>query len=101
MRRALRLAAKAKGMTSPNPLVGSVLVREGETIGEDFHRKAGEPHAEALVLQGAGERARGADLYVTLEPCCHVDKRTPPCTRAIISSGIRRVFIAMKDPNPK
>ena len=101
MRRALRLAEKAKGMTSPNPLVGAVLVKNGRIIAEDFHKKAGELHAEALVLAKAQERAKNATLYVTLEPCCHTDKRTPPCTCAIINAGIKKVFVAMKDPNPK
>ena len=101
MKRALSLAAKAKGMTSPNPMVGAVVVKNGKIISEDYHKKAGEPHAEALAISNAGDKAKGADLYVTLEPCCHKDKRTPPCTGAIINSGIKKVFIAMKDPNPK
>ncbi|MBI5213787.1 MAG: bifunctional diaminohydroxyphosphoribosylaminopyrimidine deaminase/5-amino-6-(5-phosphoribosylamino)uracil reductase RibD [Nitrospirae bacterium] len=101
MKRALTLAAKAKGMTSPNPMVGAVVVKNGKVIVEDYHKKAGEPHAEALAILNAGEKAKGATLYVTLEPCCHKDKRTPPCTNAIINSGIKKVFIAMKDPNPK
>lgn len=101
MQRALRLAAKARGRTSPNPMVGAVLVKDGVIIAEDYHRKAGELHAEALALKHAGDAGRGADLYVTLEPCCHTDKRTPPCTQAILASGLRRVFVAMEDPNPK
>lgn len=101
MKRALTLAAKARGMTSPNPMVGAVVVKNGKIISEDYHKKAGEPHAEALAITEAGQRARGSTLYVTLEPCCHLDKRTPPCTKAIINSGIKKVFIAMKDPNPK
>lgn len=101
MRRVLRLAAKAAGMTSPNPMVGAVLVRGGNSIAEDFHRKPGSPHAEALAIEKAGSKARGSALYVNLEPCCHINKRTPPCTRAIIKSGIKRVVIGMKDPNPK
>jgi diaminohydroxyphosphoribosylaminopyrimidine deaminase/5-amino-6-(5-phosphoribosylamino)uracil reductase len=101
MKRALRLAEKGRGMTSPNPMVGAVLVKNGRIIAEDFHKKAGEPHAEALVLEQARGRARNATLYVTLEPCCHTDKRTPPCSRTIINAGIKKVFIAMKDPNPK
>ncbi|RJQ38522.1 MAG: bifunctional diaminohydroxyphosphoribosylaminopyrimidine deaminase/5-amino-6-(5-phosphoribosylamino)uracil reductase RibD [Nitrospiraceae bacterium] len=101
MRRVLRLAAKASGMTSPNPMVGAVLVKNGEIIAEDYHRKPGAPHAEALVIQKAGEKARGATLYVNLEPCCHTDKRTPPCAKAIIKAGIKKVVIGMKDPNPK
>ncbi len=101
MKRAITLAARAKGMTSPNPMVGAVVVKNGKIIAEDYHKKAGEPHAEALAILKAAERAKGSTLYVTLEPCCHLDKRTPPCTRAIINSGIKRVFIAMEDPNPK
>ena len=101
MKKVLRLAAKAAGMTSPNPMVGAVLVKNGKLIAEDYHRKPGTPHAEALVIQKAGEKARAAILYVNLEPCCHTDKRTPPCTKAIINAGIKKVVIGMKDPNPK
>ncbi|WP_333654266.1 bifunctional diaminohydroxyphosphoribosylaminopyrimidine deaminase/5-amino-6-(5-phosphoribosylamino)uracil reductase RibD [Dissulfurispira sp.] len=101
MQRALNLAEKARGMTSPNPMVGAVIVKNGKVISEDYHKKAGEPHAEALAILKSGEKAKGSTLYVTLEPCCHLDKKTPPCTRAIINSGIKKVFIAMKDPNPK
>lgn len=101
MKRALTLAAKARGMTSPNPMVGAVLVKDEKIISEDYHRRAGTPHAEALILAEAGEKAHGATLYVNLEPCCHTAKRTPPCTRGIISAGIRRVVAAMSDPNPK
>ena len=101
MKRALTLAGKAKGATSPNPMVGAVIVRNGRTVAEDYHRKAGGPHAEALALLKADDAAKNAVLYVTLEPCCHTDKRTPPCSRAIINSGIKKVFVAMKDPNPK
>src|SRR5271169_2900594 len=101
MRRALRLAARARGMTSPNPMVGAVLVKNGRVIAEDFHRKAGELHAEALAILKAGDKTTGSTLYVTLEPCCHLDKKTPPCTEAIINANIGRVIIAMEDPNPK
>ena len=101
MRRALMLAAKAKGMTSPNPMVGAVLFKHGKIISEDYHRRPGTAHAEALVLAAAGEKARGSTLYVNLEPCCHTEKRTPPCTRGIIRAGIKKVVIAMPDPNPK
>ncbi len=101
MKRVLRLAAKASGMTSPNPMVGAVLVKAGKIIAEDYHRKPGTPHAEALVIQKAGEKTKGATLYVNLEPCCHTEKRTPPCTKAIINAGIKKVIIGMKDPNPK
>ncbi len=101
MERALRLAAKAKGMTSPNPMVGAVIVKNGKIISEGFHEKPGSPHAEAVAIAQAGKKARNASLYVTLEPCCHFDKRTPPCTKMIINYGIKKVFIAMRDPNPK
>lgn len=99
--RAITLASKAKGMTSPNPMVGAVMVKNGRIIAENYHRKPGTPHAEALVIKEAGEGAKSSILYVNLEPCCHTDKRTPPCTKAIINAGIKRVVIAMKDPNPK
>ncbi len=99
MRRALELAARARGKTSPNPLVGAVVVKDGAVVGEGYHRKAGEPHAEVHALEQAGSRARGATLYVNLEPCCHFG-RTPPCTEAIIRAGIARVVAATLDPNP-
>src|SRR5208283_977003 len=101
MRRALRLAARARGLTSPNPMVGAVIVNSGVIVAEDYHRKAGELHAEALAILKAGDKAEGSALYVTLEPCCHLDKKTPPCTKAIIKANIGRVLIAMEDPNPK
>ncbi|MEW6162010.1 MAG: bifunctional diaminohydroxyphosphoribosylaminopyrimidine deaminase/5-amino-6-(5-phosphoribosylamino)uracil reductase RibD [Nitrospirota bacterium] len=101
IKRALRLAAKARCMTSPNPMVGAIIVKNGRTISEDFHRRPGTPHAEALAIEKAGENARGSTLYINLEPCCHTEKRTPPCTEAIISAGIKEVVIAMTDPNPK
>lgn len=99
MERALRLAEKGVGSTSPNPMVGAVLVKDGEIIGEGFHKKAGEPHAEVLALKQAGERARGAELFVTLEPCSHYG-RTPPCVQSIIKAGVTGVVAAMEDPNP-
>lgn len=99
MERALRLARLGSGRASPNPLVGCVVVRDGEIIGEGFHVYADVRHAEALALEQAGERARGADLYVNLEPCCH-QGRTPPCTDLIVKSGIGRVFVAVRDRNP-
>ncbi|WP_422447226.1 bifunctional diaminohydroxyphosphoribosylaminopyrimidine deaminase/5-amino-6-(5-phosphoribosylamino)uracil reductase RibD [Thermoanaerobacterium sp. DL9XJH110] len=99
MHRALKLAEKGRGYTSPNPMVGAVLVKDGEIVGEGFHKKAGEPHAEILALKQAGERAQGAELYVTLEPCSHYG-RTPPCAEAIVEAGIKRVIAAMQDPNP-
>lgn len=101
MRRALSLARRARGMTSPNPMVGAVVVKRGRIISEGYHKKAGTPHAEVIALDAAGDLSQGATLYVTLEPCCHKDKRTPPCTEKIIRSKIARVVVAMTDPNPK
>jgi diaminohydroxyphosphoribosylaminopyrimidine deaminase / 5-amino-6-(5-phosphoribosylamino)uracil reductase len=101
MRMALRLAEKAQGRTSPNPMVGAVVVKGGIVISRGFHRKAGEAHAEAVALKRAGRAAKGAMLYVTLEPCSHTDKRTPPCAPLVIKSGVRRVVVAMIDPNPR
>lgn len=101
MNRAIMLSTRARGMTSPNPMVGAVIVKNGKIIAEGFHRKAGTPHAEALAITAAGGKAKASTLYVSLEPCCHTDKRTPPCTRTIIDSGIKRVVVAMRDPNPK
>ncbi|MCE5322629.1 bifunctional diaminohydroxyphosphoribosylaminopyrimidine deaminase/5-amino-6-(5-phosphoribosylamino)uracil reductase RibD [bacterium] len=98
MRRALSLAKR--GRTSPNPMVGAVIVKDGEIVGEGYHPKAGEPHAEVFALREAGDRAAGAVMYVTLEPCCH-QGRTPPCTQAIIKAGISEVYAAMTDPDPK
>lgn len=100
MRRALALARRGRGWTSPNPMVGAVVVREGRIVGEGYHAAAGEAHAEVRALEAAGDRARGAELYVTLEPCNHRG-RTPPCTQAILDAGIRRVVIAAGDPNPR
>jgi len=101
MKRALSLAAKGKGRTSPNPMVGAVIVKHGHIVGEAYHRQPGEPHAEILALHQAGPRARGGVLYVTLEPCCHTRKRTPPCVPLLIQSGLARVCVAMLDPNPQ
>jgi diaminohydroxyphosphoribosylaminopyrimidine deaminase / 5-amino-6-(5-phosphoribosylamino)uracil reductase len=101
MRLALRLAAKAAGRTSPNPMVGAVVVKNGRVIARGWHKKAGEPHAEAVALAKAGRAAKGAMLYVTLEPCSHTNKRTPPCSPLVIQSGVKRVVVAMSDPNPK
>lgn len=99
MERALRLAERGRGRTSPNPMVGAVLVKNGKIVGEGFHPKAGEPHAEVFALRQSGDAARGATLYVTLEPCCHYG-RTPPCTQALIAAGVAEVHLAMLDPNP-
>jgi diaminohydroxyphosphoribosylaminopyrimidine deaminase/5-amino-6-(5-phosphoribosylamino)uracil reductase len=101
MHMALKLAAKARGRTSPNPMVGAVVVKDGRVISHGYHRKAGEPHAEAIALRKADRAAKGATLYVTLEPCSHTNKRTPPCSPLVIQSGVKRVVIAMIDPNPK
>jgi len=98
MKRALRLAERGRGRTRPNPTVGAVIVRAGRVVGEGWHRAAGEPHAEVMALRRAGARARGATLYVTLEPCAHLG-RTPPCVDAIIAAGIRRCVVAMRDPH--
>ncbi|HEY7329349.1 MAG TPA: bifunctional diaminohydroxyphosphoribosylaminopyrimidine deaminase/5-amino-6-(5-phosphoribosylamino)uracil reductase RibD [Gemmataceae bacterium] len=97
MRRALELAARGCGYVEPNPMVGAVVVRDGQLVGEGWHQRFGEPHAEIHALAAAGEAARGATLYVNLEPCCHFGK-TPPCTDAILGAGIRRVVAAMPDP---
>jgi diaminohydroxyphosphoribosylaminopyrimidine deaminase/5-amino-6-(5-phosphoribosylamino)uracil reductase len=101
MRTALRLAAKANGRTSPNPMVGAVVVKNGKVIARGYHHKAGEPHAEAIALKKAGEKAKGATLFVTLEPCSHTNKRTPPCAPLVMQSGVKRIVIAMIDPNPR
>ena len=100
MRRALDLAREGWGKTAPNPMVGAVLVRDGVIVGEGFHARFGEEHAEVAALRAAGERARGATLYVTLEPCAHHGK-TPPCADAIAAAGVKRVVIAAADPNPE
>src|SRR5579864_5004703 len=99
MDRALTLAARGAALTSPNPMVGAVLVRDGRVVGEGFHTYDGLRHAEIIALEVAGGNARGATLYVNLEPCCHTG-RTGPCTRALISAGVLRVVAAMPDPNP-
>jgi diaminohydroxyphosphoribosylaminopyrimidine deaminase/5-amino-6-(5-phosphoribosylamino)uracil reductase len=100
MKLALRLAARGAGWVSPNPMVGAVVVREGKIVGRGYHRAYGLPHGEVEALNQAGAAARGADLYVTLEPCNH-QGRTPPCTQAVLNAGIRRVVIATRDPNPR
>lgn len=99
MKRALELAENGRFSVSPNPMAGAVLVRDGRIIGEGFHTRAGEPHAEIEALRATDEDPRGATLYVTLEPCCH-HGRTPPCTSAVIEAGVREVVIAADDPSP-
>lgn len=100
MQRALELAARGQGSVEPNPMVGAVLVQGNEIVGEGYHQKFGGPHAEVNAIRQAGEKARGATLFVTLEPCCHQGK-TPPCTDAILHAGIKQVFAAGPDPNPQ
>jgi diaminohydroxyphosphoribosylaminopyrimidine deaminase/5-amino-6-(5-phosphoribosylamino)uracil reductase len=100
MQRALDLAERGRGYVEPNPLVGAVVVRDGQSVGEGWHQRYGEAHAEVHALAAAGEAAAGATLYVTLEPCCHHGK-TPPCTDAVLRAGIRRVVAAMDDPFPQ
>src|SRR4030081_4121912 len=99
MGRALELAAGGVALTSPNPMVGAVLVRKGKIVGEGFHVYDGVRHAEIVAREAAGEAARGATLYINLEPCCHKG-RTGPCTNALILAGVRRVVAGMADPNP-
>jgi diaminohydroxyphosphoribosylaminopyrimidine deaminase/5-amino-6-(5-phosphoribosylamino)uracil reductase len=99
MRRALDLAARGTGLVSPNPLVGAVVVRDGRVVGEGWHRGPGRRHAEVVALEAAGHRARGATMYVTLEPCSHYG-RTPPCAPRVAASGVTRVVAALSDPNP-
>src|SRR5205809_5846456 len=100
MRHALDLAERGRGAVEPSPLVGAVVVRDGLLVGEGWHQRYGEAHAEVHALAAAGDAARGATLYVTLEPCCHHGK-TPPCTDAVLRAGIRRVVAAMSDPFPQ
>jgi diaminohydroxyphosphoribosylaminopyrimidine deaminase/5-amino-6-(5-phosphoribosylamino)uracil reductase len=100
LRRALALAARGRPTTAPNPMVGAVLVRDGRVVGEGWHRRAGEPHAEPLALAAAGAAARGATLYVNLEPCSH-HGRTPPCTDAVLAAGVARVVACHRDPDPR
>ena len=99
MRRALSLARKGWGQTAPNPMVGAVIVRDDQIVGEGFHARYGEEHAEVAALRAAGERAQGATVYVSLEPCAHFGK-TPPCADALITAGVRRVVAALRDPSP-
>ncbi|MCL4149633.1 UNVERIFIED_CONTAM: hypothetical protein GTU68_029940 [Idotea baltica] len=100
MRRALELAARGEGLVEPNPMVGCVVVRDGKIVGEGWHERFGGPHAEVNALTAAGEAARGATLFVTLEPCCHTGK-TPPCVEAVLAAGVARVVLAMRDPFPQ
>lgn len=100
MRRALALAREGWGQVAPNPMVGAVVVQQGEMVGEGFHARYGEDHAEVAALRAAGPAARGATLYVSLEPCAHTGK-TPPCTRAILAAGVARLVVASGDPNPE
>src|SRR3990170_104588 len=100
MARALELAARGLYTTTPNPRVGCVIVRAGEVVGEGWHARAGEAHAEVVALAQAGGRARGADIYLSLEPCSHFG-RTPPCVDALIEAQVARVIVAMEDPNPQ
>jgi len=99
LERALELAERGRGTTHPNPIVGAVVVRDGEVVGEGWHERKGEPHAEVIALDAAGEQARGATLFVTMEPCGHHGS-TPPCTEAVLAAGIGRVVAASLDPNP-
>lgn len=99
MQQALALAEKGRGWTSPNPMVGAVVVKNGTIVGRGYHQRAGGPHAEVNAIDDAGEKANGATIYVTLEPCNHFG-RTPPCTHKILDAGIKRVVVAMTDPNP-
>jgi len=99
MKKVLRLARRGLGATSPNPVAGALAVKNGHIVGSGYHKRAGAPHAEIEALSRAGERARGSTLYVNLEPCNHYG-RTPPCTKAILDNGVRRVVVGMADPNP-
>ncbi len=99
MTRALELAKRGTGLASPNPMVGAVVVSAGRVVGEGYHIYQKRDHAEVIALARAGEKARGSDLYVTLEPCVHFG-RTPPCVQAVLESGVKRVFVALEDPNP-
>jgi diaminohydroxyphosphoribosylaminopyrimidine deaminase / 5-amino-6-(5-phosphoribosylamino)uracil reductase len=99
LERALELAERGRGTTHPNPVVGAVLVRDGEVVGEGWHERKGEAHAEVNAIAGAGERARGSTLYVTLEPCAHVGS-TPPCAQAVVEAGVAKVVVGTRDPSP-
>ncbi len=101
LRRAIRLAMNGRGRVEPNPMVGCVIVKNDRVIGEGFHARYGQPHAEPTALANCTEAAEGATAYVTLEPCCHKDKQTPPCVPRLIAAGIARVVVGCLDPNPK
>jgi diaminohydroxyphosphoribosylaminopyrimidine deaminase/5-amino-6-(5-phosphoribosylamino)uracil reductase len=100
LERALELAERGRGTTYPNPVVGAVVVRDGEVVGEGWHHRKGEAHAEVIALEAAGERAKGATLFVTMEPCSHHGS-TPPCTAAVLAAGVARVVAGSLDPNPE
>src|SRR5262245_14314763 len=100
LERAIALAGRARGRTSPSPMVGAVVVAGGRVVGEGWHTRPGAPHAEVVALERAGKRARGARLYVNLEPCRH-HGRTPPCTDAIIAAGVKEVVASLRDPDPR
>src|SRR3954469_19603263 len=100
MRRAIRLAQNGRGRVEPNPMVGCVLVKDGRVVGEGFHEHFGGPHAEPDALGNAIEDPAGATAYVTLEPCCHTNKKTPPCTPRLIEARVARVVVGCVDPNP-
>ena len=99
MRMAIQLAKKGEGWVSPNPMVGAVIVKEDRVIGTGYHQRCGQPHAERNALASCTESPKGASMYVTLEPCCHYGKN-PPCTEAVIESGIKKVYVGSSDPNP-
>ncbi|MFI5304146.1 MAG: bifunctional diaminohydroxyphosphoribosylaminopyrimidine deaminase/5-amino-6-(5-phosphoribosylamino)uracil reductase RibD [Nitrospiria bacterium] len=101
MKKVLQLARKGMGSVSPNPMVGAIITRNGKIVGRGYHQMAGLPHAEVNAIEQAGSKTQGGTLYLNLEPCCHSDKRTPPCTEAIIKSGIKKVIFSIRDPNPK
>jgi diaminohydroxyphosphoribosylaminopyrimidine deaminase / 5-amino-6-(5-phosphoribosylamino)uracil reductase len=100
LERALELAERGRGTTHPNPVVGAVVVRDGDVVGEGWHERQGGPHAEIVALAAAGDRARGATLYVSMEPCAH-HGTTPPCTEAILAAGVAKVVAGALDPNPE
>src|SRR3954465_8703884 len=101
IRRALRLAMNGRGRVEPNPMVGCVIVKDGRVIGEGWHEQFGGPHAEPNALAACTESPQGATAYVTLEPCCHTNKKTPPCAPRLIGGNLRRVVIGCTDPNPQ